>query len=626
MIKELELQQYYESAQEVAEAIENVLNLDVTMMNENMDRIAGTGIYKNEVNNKIAKNSAFESCLLSDESFVITNPCKKESIYNSCTNRCHCQELAKICVPIKNKEKIIGVLGVMAFNDEQKYRIESNRNIYLNYLERMASLLGGKHAQYQMDLSKKRYAQRMNGILNTINSGVVLYTDSGKVLYTNNALEEIFKEVGIENIDDFVSEIRKHKKLQSLLESGQCIRPCEIAIDVLGAKYTLLVTITYLNMDSNSKEIMLTIQNIDYFKKQVMQSIEKNHIRLQFDNILGISEEFLEVKRLAEKAALSESNILIQGESGTGKELFARAIHNSSNRRDFAFVPINCGAIPYDLFESEFFGYEKGAFTGAYANKIGKFEVADKGTVFLDEIGEIPYELQVKLLRILQEKEVSRIGSNIIKKVDVKIIAASNKDLLKRVKEGLFREDLYYRLNVIPIVVPPLVKRHRDILYIANHFINYYSKLLNKNIHGLTQDAIDLMMEYHWPGNVRELQNLIEYACNFETGSLISGRVIEKRLEPKDESFTKRFDWEPLSISLGIVEKEIIIRCINKYSYSNSKEDMIYCVCKELDISRATFYRKIKEYNICLNRENYLNHENYLNNEKRSINDTIRQE
>jgi transcriptional regulator with PAS, ATPase and Fis domain len=449
----------------------------------------------------------------------------------------------------------------------------------------------------------------MNGILNTINSGVILYTDSGEVLYTNNALEGIFAEVGIENIDDFVSEIRKHKKLQELLESGQCIRPCEIAIDILGIKYTLLVTITYLNMDSNSKEIMLTIQNIDYFKKQVMQSIEKNHIRLKFDNILGISKEFLEVKRLAEKAALSESNILIQGESGTGKELFARAIHNSSDRRDFAFVPINCGAIPYDLFESEFFGYEKGAFTGAYANKIGKFEVADKGTVFLDEIGDIPYDLQVKLLRILQEKEVCRIGSNVVKKVDVKIIAASNKDLLKRVKEGLFREDLYYRLNVIPIMVPPLVKRHEDILYIANHFIKYYSKLLNKDIRGLTQEAINLMMEYHWPGNVREMQNLIEYACNFETGSLISSQVIEKRLEPKNEGFTKRFDGESLSSSLGIVEKEIIIRCINKYSYSNTKDQMISCVCKELDISRATLYRKIKEYNICLNHENYLNHE-----------------
>lgn len=607
MIRDLELEEYYDSAQKVAEAIETVLNLDVTMMNEDMDRIAGTGIYKTEVNSKVAKNSAFESCLLLDEPFVITNSCQDECIYNSCTKRLDCQELAKICVPVKDKENIIGVLGVVAFNEEQKYRIENNRDIYLNYIEKMASLLGSKYAQSQMALSKKIYAQRMNGILNTINSGVILYTDTGEILYKNNALMEIFNEVGIDNVDDFVNEIRKHKRLQSLLELGECIHPCEITIDILGVRYSLLVTITYLNIRDDSKEIILTIQNIDYFKKQVMQSIEKNHIRLKFDNILGISKEFLDVKKLAEKAALSESNILILGESGTGKELFARAIHNSSNRKDFAFVPINCGAIPYDLFESELFGYEKGAFTGAYASKIGKFEVADKGTIFLDEIGEMPYELQVKLLRILQEKEIPRIGSNIIKKVDVKIIAASNKDLLKKVKEGLFREDLYYRLNVIPIMVPPLNRRHEDILYIADHFISYYSKLLNKNIRGLTPEGINLIMKYQWPGNVRELQNLIEYACNVETGNLISSELIERRLQPDDESLVKRFDGESLSISLGIMEKEIITSCVNKHSYSNNKENMIRGVCDELDISRATFYRKIKEYNICLNTENGLN-------------------
>lgn len=609
MIKELELEEYYDSAQKVAEAIETVLNLDVTMMNENMDRIAGTGIYKTDVNNKIAKNSAFENCLLSAESFVITNHCQSESKYNHCTNRSRCLELAKICVPVKNADKIIGVLGVIAFNDEQKNRIEKNRDIYLNYLQKMASLLGSRYAQCEIDLSKKRYTQTMNGILNTINSGVILYSENGDVLYTNNALALILNEVGIENVDEFVNEIRIHKKLQELLASGECERPCEIAIDILGVKYSLLVTITYLKVESDSKEVMITIQNIDYFKKQVMQSIEKNHIRLKFNNILGISKEISEVKRLAAKAALSESNILIQGESGTGKELFARAIHNFSNRRDYAFVPINCGAIPYDLFESELFGYEKGAFTGAYANKIGKFEVADRGTIFLDEIGEMPYDLQVKLLRILQEKEVSRIGSNTVKKIDVKIIAATNKDLWQRVKEGLFREDLYYRLNVIPLLVPPLNNRHEDILYIAKHYVEYYSRLLNKKIHGLTQDAINLIMEYNWPGNVRELQNVIEYACNFETGSLISSQVIERRLQPKDVNLAKRFDGESLSKSLGIVEREIVANCINKHAYSNGKDDLIHCVCKELDISRATLYRKIKEYDICLNIENGLNDE-----------------
>lgn len=315
---------------------------------------------------------------------------------------------------------------------------------------------------YEICDSKSKGSKRMYGILNTINSGVVLYGEDGSILYKNNSIVHILNEIGIEKVDDFIGEIRKHELLNSLLESGECTRPCEIAVDILGVKYSLLVTITYLNLDRNSKEVILTIQNIDYFKKQVMQSIEKNHIRLKFDNILGKSKGFLEVKKLGEKAALSKSNVLILGESGTGKELFARAIHNFSSRKDNAFVPINCGAIPYDLFESELFGYEKGSFTGAYANKIGKFEVADRGTIFLDEIGEMPYEHQVKLLRILQEKEITRIGSNIVKRFDVKIIAATNKDLLQMVKDGLFREDLYYRLNVIPIMIPPLIKRRID--------------------------------------------------------------------------------------------------------------------------------------------------------------------
>lgn len=602
------LKEYYAAAQQVAEAIETVLNLDVTMMNENMDRIAGTGMYKTDINNKVARNSLFQKCLESDEAFVTTAPCCDDTKYKKCTKRFECQELATICVPIKYNKKIIGVLGVMAFSDEQKIRIVKNRDIYLNYLEKMATLLEGKYAQCQMDESKKIYAQRMNGILNIINSGVALYTESGKILYTNNALTSILNEVGVDNVDDFLSEIRSHKRLKEMLDSGECTRPCEIAIDILGVKYTLLVTITYLNWDGE-KEILLTIQNIDYFKKQVMQSIEKNHVRLKFDNILGVSKEFSEVKRLAAKAALSESNILIQGESGTGKELFARAIHNHSNRRDHAFVPINCGAIPYDLFESELFGYEKGAFTGAYANKIGKFEVADKGTVFLDEIGEMPLDLQVKLLRVLQEKEVLRIGSNVVKKIDVKIIAATNKDLQKRVEEGLFREDLYYRLNVIPLNVPSLNKRYDDILYIANHFLEYYANLFNKNLKGFTQDTIDLMLEYHWPGNVRELQNIIEYACNFETGDSISKNIIEKRMQHKSENITKRFEVESLAGFLSAVEKDVLVNSINKHCHIKNKQEMIRNICNNLDISRATLYRKLKDYDLCLEGETNLKSE-----------------
>lgn len=596
------IQEYYELSQKVAEAIEAVLGIDVTIMNECMDRVAGTGIYKPLVNVQIEKNSAFDRCLSTGKSQIITNRCQENSLFCGCSRALTCTEHATICVPIKQEGKVIGVLGIVAFNEEQKKQLIENKDNYLDYLEKMAYLLEGKYSEYQTNMEKKILSNRMKGILDTINSGVVIYGSEGRILYKNNSLVRILNEIGIENIDDFVSEIRKNELLQSLLDNDECTHPCEIAIDILGVKYCLLVTITYLRTESISNEVMLTIQNINYLKKQVMQSIEKNQLRLQFDNVLGVSEEFLEVKQLAKKAALSDSNILILGESGTGKEIFARAIHNFSSRREHAFVPINCGAIPDELFESELFGYEKGAFTGAHANKIGKFEVADKGTVFLDEISEMPYRLQVKLLRILQEKEVSRIGSNRIQKVDIKIIAASNVDLQKRVKEGLFREDLYYRLNVIPLNIPPLRNRHEDIVFIANHFIKYFAEILKKDIKGITPDAITQLLRYPWPGNVRELQNLIEYAVNFETGNMISSELIEKRLLINQEKckLIDRFNGRSLGASIKELEKELITNCIDKYSFSSSKEYMVQQICKELDIGRATFYRKIKELNICL--------------------------
>ncbi len=594
------IQEYYELSQKVAEAIEAVLGIDVTIMNECMERVAGTGIYKPLVNDQIEKNSAFDKCLSTGKSQVITNRCQENSLFCGCSRLLTCVEQATVCVPIKQEKKVIGVLGIVAFSEEQKKQLIENADVYLDYLEKMAFLLEGKYSEFQVNMEKKILSHRMEGILDTINSGVVIYDGRGKVIYKNNSLVRILNEIGIENIDSFVNEIRKNDLLQSLLDNDECTRPCEIAIDILGVKYSLLVTITYFKTDILSNEVMLTIQNINYFKKQVMQSIEKNQVRLQFNNILGISRGFLEVKQLAEKAALSDSNVLILGESGTGKELFARAIHNHSDRKEYAFVPINCGAIPDELFESELFGYEKGAFTGAYANKIGKFEIADKGTVFLDEISEMPYRLQVKLLRILQEKEVSRIGSNIIHNIDIKIIAASNVDLYQRVKEGLFREDLYYRLNVIPLNIPPLRKREEDIVFIANHYVKYYSEILKKDIRGISHDGMTLLLKYPWPGNVRELQNLIEYAVNFETGKMISSELVEKRLLTNQDKckLSERFDGKSLGNSLKELERELICNCINKFAFSNSKDYTVQQVCKELGIGRATLYRKIKELDI----------------------------
>ncbi|MEA3414821.1 MAG: sigma-54 dependent transcriptional regulator [Thermodesulfobacteriota bacterium] len=249
-----------------------------------------------------------------------------------------------------------------------------------------------------------------------------------------------------------------------------------------------------------------------------MKDVEDN---LSFGNMIGKSKGMLKVYSLVKKVADTVANVLITGESGTGKELVAMAIHENSSRKDKSFVVINCGGIPENLLESELFGYMKGSFSGATADKAGLFEVAHKGTIFLDEIGELPPFLQVKLLRVVQEKTFRRIGGAEDIKVDVRIISATNQDLEQKVKNGAFREDLYYRLNVIPVRIPPLRKRNEDIPLLTNYFIEKYSKEFKKEIKKISPYALQLLMKYPFPGNVRELENIIERSVALETTNII---------------------------------------------------------------------------------------------------------
>ncbi len=244
-------------------------------------------------------------------------------------------------------------------------------------------------------------------------------------------------------------------------------------------------------------------------------------VALSFGNMIGKSKGMLKVYSLVRKVADTVANILITGESGTGKELVANAIHENSSRKDKSFVVINCGGIPENLLESELFGYMKGSFSGAYTDKPGLFEVANNGTIFLDEIGELPLFLQVKLLRVVQEKSFRRIGGTEDVKVDVRIISATNQDLAQKVKNGGFREDLYYRLNVIPVEIPPLRERNEDIPLLTSYFIEQYSKEFKKEIKKISPYALQLLMKYPFPGNVRELENIIERSVALETTNII---------------------------------------------------------------------------------------------------------
>ena len=243
--------------------------------------------------------------------------------------------------------------------------------------------------------------------------------------------------------------------------------------------------------------------------------------RNSFSNIVGRNAAMQRIYETIEIVAETDSTVLISGETGTGKEMVARAIHWASPRRDKRFLAINCGALPVDLLESELFGHEKGAFTGAIRMKIGKFEYGDGGTIFLDEIGEIPPVIQVKILRALQEREFERIGGNQAVKVDVRILAATNKDLLAAIARGEFREDLYYRLNVVPLLLPPLRSKREDIPLLANHFLAKCREKFKKDVRGFSQDVMNRLLLYSWPGNVREMENIVERAVIMARGNLI---------------------------------------------------------------------------------------------------------
>jgi DNA-binding NtrC family response regulator len=267
-------------------------------------------------------------------------------------------------------------------------------------------------------------------------------------------------------------------------------------------------------------------------KELDVQQVRDENVRLKealgkryhFQNIVGRSKKMQEVLALVERVAPTNSTVLIGGESGVGKDLIARAIHQNSRRASGPFIKINSTAIPETLFESELFGFERGAFTGALASKPGKFELADKGTLFLDEIGDVPAAIQVKLLRVLQEREFERLGGTKTLKVDIRMIAATNRDLRAALEEGTFREDLYYRLNVVPIDIPPLREHKEDIPDLVNHFLARFAADSDKEIEGITPAALDALMEYHWPGNIRQLENGVERAV-----ALSSGRMIDEK-------------------------------------------------------------------------------------------------
>lgn len=348
------------------------------------------------------------------------------------------------------------------------------------------------------------------------------------------------------------------------------------------------------NMDEELKLIIKrAIERLELLRENQSLRTALDH-RNQFHRLIGQSSQMQEIYDLIDTVADTKATILIQGETGTGKDLVARAIYQKSSRAERPFVKINCAGVPENLLESEMFGHVKGAFTTAVRDKQGKFEVADGGTIFLDDIDTFPLELQAKLLRVLQDQRFERVGSTKTIEVDVRIISASNQDLQNLMAEGRFRADLFYRLNVVPIQLPPLRERPGDIILLADHFLKKFCEMNNKSIAGFSTDALRVLDKYHWPGNVRELENVIERAVILERNSHITGEslmLFQQQSASVPRPANNGNDGS-LKDELRYTEKETIIAALERNNWRRQK------TAEELNINRVTLYNKMKKYDI----------------------------
>ena len=353
---------------------------------------------------------------------------------------------------------------------------------------------------------------------------------------------------------------------------------------------------------------VLIMKSISEASNIASKLLHESDYKVDFSDIVGESKAIQDVISFSYKIADSDSTVLIRGESGTGKELFARAIHNQSSRRNGPFVAINCGAIPETLLESELFGYEDGAFTGAKkGGQVGKCQLANGGTLFLDEVGDIPIFLQVKFLRMLQERTIERVGGNKNIPIDIRVIAATNRNLETMIENNEFRSDLYYRLNVIPIFIPPLRERSEDILIISKHFMEKYSALLRKNVYDMTPQAAKILTNYDWPGNIRELENTIECALNVEGQEILTSFSIPERVKRKGAAELAGAEaevhvaedihvWEradSLKERRKKAEIDEVLRALDKYGWDTKGKKN---AADSLGIGIATLYRILKAY------------------------------
>ncbi|EJT9390136.1 sigma-54-dependent transcriptional regulator [Escherichia coli] len=580
------LMQIQPTIQRFARMLASVLQLEVEIVDENLCRVAGTGAYGKFLGRQLSGNSRLLRHVLETKTEKVVTQSRFDPLCEGCDSKENCREKAFLGTPVILQDRCVGVISLIAVTHEQQEHISDNLREFSDYVRHISTIFVSKLLEDKGpgDNISKIFAT----MIDNMDQGVLVVDDESRVQFVN---QTALKTLGVVQNNIIGKPIR--------------FRPLTFESNFTHGHMQHIVS-----WDDKSELIIGQLHNIQG-RQLFLMAFHQSHTSFSVANapdephieqLVGECRVMRQLKRLISRIAPSPSSVMVVGESGTGKEVVARAIHKLSGRRNKPFIAINCAAIPEQLLESELFGYVKGAFTGASANgKTGLIQAANTGTLFLDEIGDMPLMLQAKLLRAIEAREILPIGASSPIQVDIRIISATNQNLAQFIAEGKFREDLFYRLNVIPITLPPLRERQEDIELLVHYFLHLHTRRLGSVYPGIAPDVVEILRKHRWPGNLRELSNLMEYLVNV----VPSGEVIDSTLLPPnllnngttEQSDVTEVTEAHLSLddaggtALEEMEKQMIREALSRH---NSKKQ----VADELGIGIATLYRKIKKYEL----------------------------
>ena len=555
--------------------LSNILKVNVEVIDETYEVISST-----ETTNLGKKNEAYvyKTVLSTGTKKIIMEPGRDE-ICKQCNRQDRCRDTFELHTPIKLDGKPIGVICFSCDTQAQREHFLHQFDTLMEFIDQISDLIALKAIETQEQERSLSYIDVLSSVIDQVEQGIIITNQDGMILRANRVAKRLL-HLSSQQFD----------AVQLTVQIQEGVNQNEYFLGLGKKKYTLIGELHRLNSSDTNYRMVLIFENQADFNRRAADLTSRSE-NVGLDNILGESKQIQRLKTDVRKIADSSSTVLITGPSGTGKELFARAIHKESNRKNQPFVAINCAAIPDTLLESELFGYVKGAFTGADPKgKVGKIELANHGVLFLDEIGDMPLYIQAKVLRALERHEIVRLGANISTEVDVRFLAATNKNLEAMIQQKMFREDLFYRLNVIPLSIPALKDRREDIPLLTNFFVTKYSGLLQKNICGIAPETEERLRNYEWPGNVRELENTVEYMINMaEDGEVLTNDTLPPGLFREEGSVPGYLE------RLEDMERYAIQRALKKYgNHYEGKQKAAHA----LGIGVATLYRKMKKYGL----------------------------